>query len=336
VFIIGSFLPPYVPKAALATQETSVASPQFLLVEDGFIMKSASLMRQGARRAYAKGIIHTVKDGESLERLSSRYSIDVNTIQWANDLQKGSSIQPGDELLILPVDGVLHEVRRGQNISTIAQLYDVSQEDIVRQNDLQSTFLLAGQELIIPGGVPIIGNPTVVASAEPPPQVVPIPQPTEDVHVPDPGPEPTPIISEPTEPAPAPSYTPEPTQGVLQKPCSAECFITQYYHSSHFALDLQDRGGGPIYAAEAGTVIRADYGWNGGYGNVIEVDHGNDLITLYAHNEKLLVEKGAVVKRGQKIADMGHTGLVYGKTGIHIHFEVRVRGIKKNPLLYIQ
>jgi len=333
VLVISSFLPPYVPKAALAPQETSIASPQFLLVEEGFIMKSASLTRQGARRAYAKGIIHTVKEGESLERLANRYSISVDTIQWVNDLQAGSAIQPGDELIVLPVDGVLHEVRRGQNLSMIAQLYEVPQEEIVAQNDLKSTYLLAGQELIIPGGRPIIGKPTVVASAEPPPVVAPPPvQTSGDVPSPEPEPEP----AEPAEPVIPPSFTPEPTQGVLQKPCSANCFITQYYHARHYALDLQEKGGGPIYAAEAGTVIRSDYGWNGGYGNVIEIDHGNDLITLYAHNEELFVEVGDVIKRGQKIADMGHTGLVYGKTGIHVHFEVRVRGLKKNPLLYIQ
>jgi murein DD-endopeptidase MepM/ murein hydrolase activator NlpD len=126
------------------------------------------------------------------------------------------------------------------------------------------------------------------------------------------------------------------TVGVLQKPCSAACFPTQYYHPGHYAIDMQERGGGPIFAAEAGTVIRADYGWNGGYGNVVEIDHGNDLITVYGHNKELGVKVGDTVSRGQKIADMGNTGLVYGKTGIHVHFEVRLKGVKKNPLLYIQ
>ena len=101
-------------------------------------------------------------------------------------------------------------------------------------------------------------------------------------------------------------------------------------------MDMQERGGGPIYAAEAGTIPRADYGWNGGYGNVIEIDHGNELTTLYGHNKKLYVTEGDYVQRGQKIADMGNTGLVYGATGIHVHFEVISRGVKKNPLLYIE
>ncbi|MCF7844993.1 MAG: peptidoglycan DD-metalloendopeptidase family protein [Kiritimatiellales bacterium] len=341
VFFAGSLIPPYVPKAALASDEVSIASPQFLLVEEGFIMKSASLTRQGSRRAYAEGIIHTVKEGESLEGLASRYGIEANTIRWANKLGNSDVISPNDELLVLPVDGVLHAVSRGQTLIGISELYGVDQKVIEDQNNIKGSFILAGQELIIPGAKPIVGTPVLVATAEPPPvvekpTVKPEPQTADDDPLP-------PVVTPPTPPpsgsdrdkAPA-KYTPTPTSGVLQKPCSDACFITQYYRAGHYALDMQERGGGPIYAAEAGTVIRAEYGWNGGFGNVIEVDHGNDLITLYAHNKELYVEEGDIVKRGQMMSWMGHTGLVYGATGIHIHFEVRLKGVKKNPLLYIQ
>ena len=118
-------------------------------------------------------------------------------------------------------------------------------------------------------------------------------------------------------------------------PCE-DCNFTQYFHPGHYAVDIQERGGGPIFAAEAGTVIRADYGWDGGYGNVIEIDHGNGLVTLYGHNKELYVKKGDHVTRGQNISWMGNTGRVFGATGIHVHFEVRVNGEKKNPLLYLK
>ena len=336
VFFVGSLLPPYIPKAALAPEETSVALPQFLLVEDGFIMKSASLSRAGSRRAYAEGIIHTVKEGESIDRLAGRYGIAHSTIRWANDLDEDEGLQPGDEILILPVDGVLHTVGRGQSLIQISQLYDVPIEVISEQNAIQGGFLLAGQELIIPEGKPIIGTPVVVASADPPPAAE--TPPAEQPSSPPSKPVEPPAATRPEPPTPntPPAYTSNPTAGVLQKPCSAACFITQYYRAGHYALDMQERGGGPIYASEAGTVTRADYGWNGGFGNVIEVDHGNGLVTLYAHNKELLVGLGDVVSRGQQIAWMGNTGLVYGATGIHVHYEVRLRGVKKNPLLYIQ
>jgi murein DD-endopeptidase MepM/ murein hydrolase activator NlpD len=321
-FVASTFFPPYVPKAALAPED-GILQPtqQFLLVEEGFLMKSSSLTKQGARRAYAEGSYHTVKEGESLEKLASRYGISVETIKWTNNLENAGPIQPGQQLLILPVNGVLHTVKRGQTLLGIAELYSVPADEISAQNRVQGGFIIAGQELIIPGGRPIV--PTQVAQ-EPQPR----PQ------------QPTPQQPAPQQPSGPPVYTPSPTPGVFQKPCSDSCFITQYFRAGHYALDMQDKNNGnyngPIYAAEAGTVVRAETGWNGGYGNVIEVDHGNGLVTLYGHNKQLLVKEGDFVRRGQHIAVMGNTGLVYGATGIHVHFEVLVQGVKKNPLLYIQ
>lgn len=327
IFVIGSFMPPYVPKAALAPEQVSVSTQQFLLVEDGFLKKTSPLTRQTARRAYASGTIHIVKQGDSLERLSRWYPVSVETIRWANNMKPGDTIRPGDELLILPVDGVLHTVSRGQTLSRIAQLYDINMGRILEQNALGSEFIMAGQQLIIPGGRPIIEKRTAVATVDEP-------TPTEPSK-PAKKPEPDPIVPKKTS-----SYTPTPTAGVLQKPCGSTCYYTQYFHGRHFAVDMQDKHagklGGPIYAAEDGTVTRSEGGWNGGYGNVIEIDHGNGLVTLYGHNKELYVKVGDIVQRGQTIAWMGNTGLVYGATGIHVHFEVRLNGVKKNPLLYIE
>ena len=324
--LFGSLLPPYVPKAALAPQEVTISSSQFLLVEEGFLMKSSSLTQQGARRAYSKGTIHVVKDGDTIEGLANLYGITKDTILWANKMDNESFIRAGNELLILPVEGVLHTVGRGQTLSRIAELYNIPQQKIAEQNKIQGGFILAGQDLIIPGGRPIVAA-TVIASAD-------LPSPTIDTEPAEPSviPPTTPTI---TPPPPAREIA-APTPGVLQKPCGDTCFVTQYFHAGHYALDMQVKGAGPIYSAEAGTIRRADYGWNGGYGNVVEVDHGNGLVTLYAHNKEIYVNVGDRVQRGQKLAWMGNTGLVYGKTGIHVHFEVQVNGVKKNPLLYIQ
>lgn len=323
VFAVSTVLPPYIPEAALAPPESAAPTYQFLLVEEGFLMKSSSLTQQGSRRAYAEGSYHTVKEGESLEKLSNLYGISKETISWANGIQEGASIQPNQELLILPVDGVLHSVKRGQTLLGIAELYGVPPGAVAAQNNLEGDFILAGQELIIPGGKPIVRKPTQIAVAGP------------SALPPEPQQQPPSQQPPSAEPVSEPEFIALPSGGVLQKPCG-DCFVTQYFHAGHYALDLQDKGGGPIYAAEAGTVRRADYGWNGGYGNVIEIDHGNDLVTLYAHNKALLVKVGDYVQRGQKVAEMGATGLVYGPTGIHVHFEVQLKGVKKNPLLYIQ
>lgn len=320
IFLVSTLLPPYIPNDAQANgnsiEEAQLPAPQFLLVEDGFLMKSSSLTQLGARRAYAAGIVHVVKDGESVEKIASQYSIKPETIRWANNLADGVIIKPKQELIILPVDGVLHTVTRGQTLSRIAQLYDIPSTEIAKQNALQGGFILAGQQLIIPNAHPILAKPVEVAVK------------------PKPGTPPSklPVPSSPGKPK-APAA--EPTLGILQMPCE-KCSFTQYFNPGHYAVDIQQKGGGPIFAAEAGTVIRAETGWNGGYGNVIQVDHGNGLITLYAHNKELYVKVGDTVTRGQNIAWMGNTGRVYGKTGIHTHFEVQVNGVKKNPLLYLK
>lgn len=98
----------------------------------------------------------------------------------------------------------------------------------------------------------------------------------------------------------------------------------------HTGLDISAGSGTDILAANAGTVISA--GWNNSYGYMVMVDHGGGIVTLYAHASKLLVSTGAVVGRGQVIAKVGSTGM---STGPHLHFEVRVNGVYKNPLDYV-
>lgn len=323
MFVVGSFVPPYIPKDAFAqdSEDVPVENPQFLLVEDGFLMKSSSLTEQGSRRAYAEGLIHTVSPGESVASVAQKYHIKPDTVRWANGLSDDSGLKAGTQLIILPVDGVLHTVTRGQTLGRIAELYGISATDIARQNTIDGGFIVAGQELIVPGARPIIAKPVAVVGQPIPPSVKPGTKPAT-----------TPAV---TAKVPVNAPAAVSTSGILQMPCNA-CSYTQYYHPGHYAVDIQHRGGGAIYAAEAGTIIRADYGWNGGYGNVIEIDHGNGLVTLYGHNKELYVKKGDTVARGQNISFMGNTGRVYGKTGIHVHFEVRVNGVKKNPLLYLQ
>lgn len=94
----------------------------------------------------------------------------------------------------------------------------------------------------------------------------------------------------------------------------------------HTGLDFQADPGTPIYAAAGGVVVVQEY--HAAYGNMIEVDHGNDLITRYAHASRVFVKKGDLIKRGQKLAEVGNTGR---STGPHLHFEVLVQGIPQDP-----
>jgi murein DD-endopeptidase MepM/ murein hydrolase activator NlpD len=98
----------------------------------------------------------------------------------------------------------------------------------------------------------------------------------------------------------------------------------------HTGLDFQADQGASILAAAGGVVVTQEF--HPAYGNMIEVDHGNDLITRYAHASKTLVRQGDLIKRGQKIAEVGTTGR---STGPHLHFEVLVRGVPQDPQKFL-
>ena len=98
----------------------------------------------------------------------------------------------------------------------------------------------------------------------------------------------------------------------------------------HTGLDFPADTGTPILAAAGGVVVVQDM--HPAYGNMVEVDHGNDLITRYAHASRVLVKKGDIVKRGQVIAAVGSTGR---STGPHLHFEVWVSGVPQDPSRFL-
>lgn len=100
---------------------------------------------------------------------------------------------------------------------------------------------------------------------------------------------------------------------------------------AHEGLDFSAATGTPILAAAAGIVVFA--GRNAGYGNMVDIDHGNGLVTRYAHASRMHVSAGEIVRQGQKIAEVGSTGR---STGPHLHFEVRVDGAPRDPLPYLR
>ena len=100
--------------------------------------------------------------------------------------------------------------------------------------------------------------------------------------------------------------------------------------AQHEGIDFIAQPGTPIVSAAGGVVLAAE--WHHSFGNMIEIDHGGDIVTRYAHSSVLHVKAGEVVKRGQKIAEVGNTGR---STGPHLHFEVRFKGIAQNPARFL-
>jgi len=102
-------------------------------------------------------------------------------------------------------------------------------------------------------------------------------------------------------------------------------------NAMHEGVDYMVPSGTPVFASAGGVVVFA--GMHPQYGNMVEIDHGNQIITRYAHASKLLVKVGEVVRRGHEIAKVGSTGR---STGNHLHFEVRYRGSAQNPVRFLE
>ena len=102
-------------------------------------------------------------------------------------------------------------------------------------------------------------------------------------------------------------------------------------NAMHEGVDYMVPEGTVIRASAGGVVAYADQ--HPQYGNMVEIDHGNDIVTRYAHASQLLVKVGQVVRRGEEIAEVGSTGR---STGNHLHFEVRYKGVAQNPVRFLQ
>jgi murein DD-endopeptidase MepM/ murein hydrolase activator NlpD len=254
---------------------------------------------------------YIIQPGDSLSSIAYRYGVSISTLMWENSISYTTLLRPGDKLRIPPTTGIMHTIKKGDTLKKIASTYGAKVEDIVNFNGLDEdgTDLVIGKRIMIPNGTAV--------------QVAVRPKSTYSTSA-----------GKYTGSVPASSAQSPSVSGYVW-PTKAR-IITQYFGWRHAGLDIAGPMNTPNYAARAGTVTKSQCGWNNGYGCVIMIDHGNGVITLYGHNNKLLVSVGDYVTAGQTIGLMGNTGNVRGITGIHLHFEVRVSGSRVNPLKYVK
>ena len=234
---------------------------------------------------------YIVQTGDTLSLISEKFGISIETILWANDLNKSSAIQPGQKLIILPVSGVLYYVKKDDTLSEIAKTYKAETSEIISFNELSSEGdIYIGDILIIPNGVkpqpaPLILPQVPLASSY---FIVPVSSPyiiTQRLHWPN---------------------------------------AIDFSHAGTAC-------GKPIYAAAGGQILRVKYGWNVGAGNYLTILHPNGVVTMYGHLQSVLVNQGDIVLQGQMIALIGGKPGMPGagnSTGCHLHFGVQGA---KNP-----
>ncbi len=235
--------------------------------------------------------VYVIRAGDSVAQIAQMFGVTSDTILWANGMKKGDKLTTGDVLFILPVSGVEHTVTKGQTLKSIATLYKADPSDIAQYNGISEDASLAiGDQLIIPDGVKSVESDKPVADVK--------------------------------------ASIAKDNQYYLKHPITnfAGYFVnpvpgyrlSQGIHDNN-AVDLAIGKGTPIHAAAAGTVLLARTGYNGGFGNVVIINHPNGTQTLYAHQSKIATYAGAHVDQGQVIGYVGSTG---HSTGPHLHFEV--------------
>jgi murein DD-endopeptidase MepM/ murein hydrolase activator NlpD len=261
-----------------------------LASESGPLGSSADMLE--SKTSGGQISVYTVKKGDNLSEIAQLYGVSVNTILWANNLSKNSTLKEGQDLVILPISGINHVVKSGETLSGIVKKYSADMDEVLAYNDLSiNSTLKAGDEILLP-----------------------------DVDIAEPAPIPSSGKVAPNGTSRYlggsgpyyPGYYAMPIKGAHK---------TQDVHGWN-GIDFGAPTGTPIYAAADGvvTVSTANGGWNKGYGNYVVINHPNGTQTLYGHASAVLVKYGESVKKGDQIALVGSTGK---STGPHLHFEVR-------------
>jgi murein DD-endopeptidase MepM/ murein hydrolase activator NlpD len=253
---------------AMGGGDITTVGGQALLSETG---PSGSVANLGETGLGGDNIsLYVVRKGDSLSQIAELFGVSVNTIFWANDLERTSLVKEGQTLIIMPISGVKHKIVSGDTIEKIVKKYKGDLEEVLYYNNIGvDSPLSVGEEIFIPGGE--LDLPTVISQ---------------------------PIVRGTS----APTYV-----GYYVRPI-ADGMKSQGLHGYN-AVDLATFCGAPILASAPGQVIvRKDYGYNGGYGNYVVVKHSNGTQTLYAHNSSNIVSVGQNVVAGQIIGYVGTTG----------------------------
>lgn len=291
------------------TDSPSVVLPDFVAQNEiPAISRQTSLHTIIPNRPGEEVRDYTVAQGDSVFEIASKFSIKPETLLWANyDLLNDNPdmISVDMPLKVPPVDGVLYQWKEGDTIDSVAASFEADPQAILsfpgNNIDLTNPVVQPGTWVMVPGGhrefrqwiIPVIPRGRAGVSRE--------------------------LYG---AGACEGSFDGAYGTGGFIWPAGNHVISGNDYWSGHLGVDIGAGEGAPIYAADSGVVVFA--GWaNGGYGNMVMIDHGNGYQTLYAHMSQVVAGCGRSVSQGQTIGYSGSTG---NSTGAHLHFEVRYEG----------
>ena len=240
---------------------------------------------------------YKVKTGDTLTGIASRFGVSMMTLWWANQITTKDALHVGQDLVIPPVSGLIYTVQAGDTLDGLAVANNVDVQQIVEVNGLVDYNLIVGQVLVLPG-----------AKGAPIPTSTPTPKPARKPSTGNGG-------------GGGSGVAPKYNGGAWTWPVrGGGNYISQYFRSGHYALDIAATYGTPVVAALAGTVVYA--GWaSTGCGYQVILRNTSSIYTMYCHNSAVTVSNGQTVASGQQIARIGQSGWA---TGPHVHFAVSI------------
>lgn len=272
--------------------------------------------------------IHRVVRGNTVYSISRLYGVPVRSVIENNRLKPPYLLSVGQKLKLPGRRG--HSVAKGETVYSISRRYGVPINELTRANGIAPPYVIVvGQELAIPGSS---GGRTATATAT---TATPPPAPAGKVEVKElPAPPPKPVVAPtrkqiealPKPPARAASTFLWPLRGKL-----VSRFGTRTDGRHNDGINIKAKRGATVKAAENGVVAYAGNELRG-FGNLLLIKHADGYMTAYAHNDTLLVGRGAKVKRGQPIARVGSTGSVGSS---QLHFEIRKGRKAVDPLRFL-
>ena len=245
---------------------------------------------------------YTIKAKDNLWSIARKFETDHKLIIKANDIKNPSHLLENKTILVPNRLGCYHNVKKGDTITSISQKYKSDMEKIVLVNDIKGSSIRIGQKLFIPGA-----KEPSVPKAEQQKNVI---AKTAQVKV---------------------IAFAWPLKGKITSGFGNRRDPFDGTPKFHSGIDISVNEGTSVKASRDGSVIFS--GWKDGYGNTVIIRHEDGYITVYAHNLKVTVEEGAVVKQGAVIALSGQTGAV---TGAHLHFEIRKYLTLLDPLRFLR
>ena len=256
-----------------------------------------------------KPVEYRVTRGDSVFAIAESYKLTAETVLWANyDVLQDDphSLKPGQVLEIPPTDGIYYQWKENDTLESVAEEFKLNVDDILNYpgNDIDLTDpkIESGSWVMLPGGKREFVQwlvPTIASGASG-----------------------TSSTNQSSCPGGAVG------SGAFVWPANSHSLSGNDYWSGHLGIDIAAGAGEPVFAADSGVVTMAQGGYNYGYGNVVQIDHGNGYSTVYAHLSAFFVSLCGSVSAGQQIATAGNTG---NSQGAHLHFEVRQNGGFINP-----